>query len=197
MNTSSTYKELTIVILAGGQSTRMGTDKGLLAFNNSNFGAQLILLATNLTSKVIVSVGKHNEELYKKTGVITVLDEVDAKGPMGGIVSVFPNIETDWLLVISVDTPLVTVEMIAELWNSKTGYDSVVYSTDNRIHPLVGLYNTSTKPLWENAFKSNKLKVTALVNQFNLKVIEANSETNENLKNINTPKEYEELITIK
>ena len=197
MSVSITYRNLTIVILAGGQSTRMGIDKGLLAFRNGNFSEQLITLATSLTSNVIVSVGKHNQEVYKNKGAITVLDEVDAKGPMGGIASVISNIETNWFFVISVDTPLVTEEMIAELWNNKTGFDSVVYSTDNRIHPLVGLYNRSTKPLWENAFEFNKLKVTALVNQFKLKVIEANSEIKENLKNINTPKEYEELITIK
>lgn len=194
MSHSSTYKELTIVILAGGQSSRMGTDKGLLALNNSSFGERLISMATNLTSKVIISVGKHNQEEYKNTAAKLVLDDVDEKGPMGGIVSVISKLETNWFLVISVDTPLIAEEMIAELWNNKSGYDAVVFGMGKRIHPLVGLYNRCTKPLWENAFTSNELKVTTLVNQFKLKVIEADRETSVNLKNINTPKEYQELI---
>tara|TARA_R110002050_G_scaffold252628_1_gene390864 strand:+ start:19951 stop:20544 length:594 start_codon:yes stop_codon:yes gene_type:complete len=194
MTASATYHDLTCVILAGGQSSRMGSDKGLLTIENTSFSKQLINLAKTLTPNVMVSVGKHNEEMYQNIGVVTVLDKVADKGPMGGIVSVLPYIKTNWFLVISVDTPLVTSEMITDLWENKTNFDSVVYSTDNRIHPLVGLYHISTKNKWQMALEQNELKVTKMVNSFAINIVYPSPEVAQKLKNINTPKEYQECI---
>jgi len=194
MNHSSTYQGLTMVLLAGGQSTRMGTDKGFLILNHSSFSNQLVQLGNIISNQVFVSVGSHNRELYKELDVVTVLDVKPEKGPMGGIISVLPLIKTKWFMVVSVDTPLVTKEIISELWGNKTGFEAVVFESKNRIHPLVGLYQTNSKAVWQKAFTENKLKVTTLVESLNVNKVAATKKTIEQLKNINTPKEYEELI---
>ena len=194
MTNPGTYKDLTIVILAGGRSTRMGADKGLLEYKKSYFVKEVLDLANSLTPNVIVSVGEHNQGFYATQNIPFILDTVLDKGPVGGIASVLPHIKTNWFFVVSVDTPLVDERTIAELWNNKKGFEAVVFSSDNRIHPLVGLYHLLTKSKWLNAFDNDELKVSKLVEQFNLNKIVPNQEITDRLKNINTPEEYQELI---
>ena len=191
MQDQTLYNEVTFVLLAGGKSTRMGSDKGKLVYNQTSFSDQLITIAKELTSKVLISVGKHNADSY--SDLIAIEDTHSEKGPIGGVVSVIPHIQTNWFFIVSVDTPLISKTLLHELWRNKEGYEAVVYNVSGRIHPLVGLYNTSTRNGWVNAFKLEKLKVTELVRSFNLKMIEASPDVVPLLKNINTPEEYKEL----
>ena len=196
MGYSELYQDLTVVILAGGQSKRMGSDKGFLPFSNSTFSSKVIALGKSISDVVIVSVGDHNHDSYSQENILTIRDEKPETGPMGGVISVLPHIKTSWFLVISVDTPMVNQEMISELWMSKERFEAVVFESGNRIHPLVGLYHISTKGFWSNCYSKNNLKVTDLVNQLRLKTSEANSDVTSRLKNINTPDEYKELIEL-
>ena len=194
MHSNAKYQDASFIILTGGESRRMGTDKGVLEVSNTTFFNQVLKVANQLSNQVFVSVGNHNQEHYQNTEAIVVPDVVSKKGPMGGIVSVLPQITHNWFFVVSVDTPMVTVDMLEELWNNKESYDSVVFSSNHRIHPLIGLYKISTLSDWNDAFIKGKLKITFLVKSFNINVIEASKEVKMRLKNINTPYEYQELI---
>ena len=188
------YNDVTFVLLAGGRSQRMGTDKGMLPLNKTTFSEQLITVAKNLTSRIVVSVGGHNASSYPN--LMAIEDIHSEKGPMGGIISVLPHIKTNWFFLVSVDAPLVSTSVLSELWDNKDGYEAIVFGDNNRFHPLIGLYNINTKNNWEEAFNKGNLKVTSLVKGFNLRVIDARKETISLLKNINTPMEYKELTDL-
>jgi molybdopterin-guanine dinucleotide biosynthesis protein A len=194
MATIPTFKDASFIILTGGQSKRMGMDKGSLAVSETTFFKQVLKMAQTITNHVFVSVGNHNQEYYQNTEAMVISDKVSNKGPMGGIVTVLPQITNNWFFVVSVDTPMVTTEMFLELWKNKDEHDAVVFSSEDRIHPLIGLYNSNTKSGWYDAFLADKLKITSLVKSFNINVIETHREQEKRLKNINTPQEYHELI---
>ena len=191
MNTNLPYTDVTFVLLAGGQSKRMGSDKGLLTLENTTFSHKLLELAKEITPNVIVSVGAHNKDLYPTTR--TVEDTIKNLGPIGGITSVLPFIKTDWFFLVSVDTPLVNKVLLNTLWVNKRGHEAIVFGTDSNIHPLTGLYHMSKIKKWTKALDNRDLKVTRVVKGFNIKIIEASNDINKLLKNINTPKEYKEL----
>ena len=194
MYSKAKYQDASFIILTGGESKRMGTDKGILEVSNTTFFNQVLKVAHQLSNQVFVSVGNHNQNQYQNSDAIVVTDVVSNKGPMGGIISVLPRITLEWFFIVSVDTPMVTEEMLQELWDTKEGYDAVVFSSDNRIHPLVGLYSRKSQTDWNDAFAKGKLKMTSLVKSFNINVIEVNNDVARRLKNINTPHEYQELI---
>ena len=194
MTAVAKYQDVSVIILTGGQSKRMGTDKGRLEVSESTFFNHVLKLAQQISNQIFISVGIHNQEHYQNTNAMVVTDVVSNKGPMGGITSILPHITTHWLFVVSVDTPRVTGNMFRKLWDFKGGYEAVTFSSDNKIHPLIGLYSSNTFTSWNNAFDKDELKITSLVKSFNINVIDADNETAKRLRNINTPQEYKELL---
>ncbi|UTW66544.1 molybdenum cofactor guanylyltransferase [bacterium SCSIO 12643] len=187
-------QDVSIVILAGGKSSRMGEDKGLLNMHGRSFIDQLMHTLKSVSSQIWISVAKHNRVNYKKYASQLVIDEYVDLGPLGGITSVLDHIQTDWFYVISVDAPLVTEEVLKMLWNTKEGYEAVVFETEGKIHPLIALYHKSTKQTWRLALNENRLKITELVYQMKYKTVVANAEQTKQLRNINTPKDYKEVL---
>lgn len=185
---------VSIVILAGGKSSRMGEDKGLLDMHGHPFIYQLMLALKCITTQIRISVAKHNQENYKKYASHLVIDKSEEQGPLGGITSVLAHIQTDWFYVISVDVPLVTSDILKMLWDVREGHDAVVFETDGKIHPLVGLYHKSTAETWKLALEEHRLKITDLVYQMKYKTVVANAEQTGQLQNINTPKDYKEVL---
>ena len=188
------YNDVTAIVLAGGKSTRMGQDKGLMPFQDGSFAEKVISTVNTITSNVLVSVNTSNIEAYQKLGVTTILDKVLEKGPIGGIVSVIPSILTSWFFVASVDSPLFTIELFQALWNEKNGKQAVIFTNQKQSYPLLALYHKSTISQWEDALKHNRLKVTDLVKSFDCKMIELSDNQANSVININTLSEYNALL---
>lgn len=99
MLTNMIQKQLIGVVLAGGQSQRMGADKALLEFQGSTLLHHQVQLLSNLCSHVIVS-GEY-------VGFDCVPDATERCGPLGGIYSAVKQFPTSALLVMPVDMPQV------------------------------------------------------------------------------------------
>lgn len=104
--------DASVFILAGGQSTRMGTDKALLLLDGISLLERAIELARQVTSKVFI-LGPR--EKYGSMGVDTVQDEFAGCGPLAGIHAALGISETDLNLIISVDTPFMTSQFLQYL----------------------------------------------------------------------------------
>mgnify|MGYP000561625285 CR=1 FL=1 len=194
MRLTNTFSDLTIIILAGGKSTRMGRDKGFLNVGVDSFVKRILNVSQQLTSNIFISVNKTNQSNYQSLGVPLVVDEEPENGPIGGIVSSIKRLKTNWFLVLAVDSPLVTAISLNNLWMSKEGYEGVLYRSGHTIHPLVALYHKQTIPRWKNALSQGKLKITTLVETFHLLRIEVSGSNENAIQNINTPEEYSEVI---
>lgn len=194
MSAKEMHTDLTIIILAGGKSSRMGQDKGFLSLGVDSFAKSLVEVAKSITSNVFISVSIANSHRYTEFGVPLVVDEFEEKGPIGGITSVLKKVKTPWFGLVTIDTPFVTNTTFKDFWSNREGREAVMYSFNERIHPLVALYHSSTIEKWQNAMKEGRLKVTALVELFELKTIELPDNRVQELKNINTPQDYQAVI---
>ncbi len=100
-------KNIVGVVLAGGQSSRMGQDKAMLPFKGETLLHHQVQLLRRICSHVVVS-GEY-------PGFDCVPDCVPKYGPISGIYSVAKQIPSAALLVVPVDMPQLTVEHLNRL----------------------------------------------------------------------------------
>ena len=115
---------MTGVILAGGRSSRMGTDKALIEFDGEPLGERVLRMLRAACDPILVASGDGRR--LGSLGVPQVADVVAEAGPLGGIVAGLEAAETDLVAVVAVDMPFASAEvlrLLAERWN---GEDAVV-----------------------------------------------------------------------
>lgn len=100
------------LILAGGKSTRMGTDKGKINYHGMSQVEYLSLLLKPFCDEVYVSLRSDQESEYT---IQSIEDSYQGFGPMSGILSAFKyNPNAAWLTVAT-DLPMITDESIKHL----------------------------------------------------------------------------------
>ena len=179
-------------ILCGGKSSRMGTEKGLVNYNNKAF-IQLVIDAIEPITTNIFLVTDNQE--YTDFNYPLVADIYKNKGPVGGIFSALDRSETENNLILSCDIPKISTNVIKNyLINNISDQKDVIFlSDDKNIYPLIGIYNKSVKPKFSEAISSNRIKLLSLLNELNCQVIKVNPRDFESLKNINTQDELKIL----
>ncbi len=105
-----TEQKYTGIILAGGQSSRMGKEKGLMRWKGKTLIEHAIAILSPLCENIIISA---NNDHFDSFGYPVVGDLFPGCGPMGGIFSVLTKSETLNNLVIPSDTPFVTPDISA------------------------------------------------------------------------------------
>lgn len=137
--------DATAVILAGGQSRRMGQDKSLMSVG----GEPLI-------SRIAGQLAPHFPELlvssndpwkYNFLGLPVVPDEVPGQGPLRGILSCLKAAGQERVLVIACDIPVVDLAFVRELIACSDRADIVMpLSKDGLYEPLFAVYRKTVIP---------------------------------------------------
>jgi molybdopterin-guanine dinucleotide biosynthesis protein A len=104
--------DVTVFVLAGGQSTRMGRDKALLRLGGQTLLERALALAHRIAPRVAV-LGPR--EKYAAAGERIIEDEFPGCGPLAGIHAALGTSETDLNLILSVDMPFVPLEFFTYL----------------------------------------------------------------------------------
>lgn len=112
------------IILAGGRSRRMGTDKALLEIDGETLLARTTRVVATVVPEVLI-VGRTSlpPEL---TGTPAVLDAYGEAGPLGGIATGLAHSGAERVLVVACDLPYLQVEVLRFLVSPAFGYDAVV-----------------------------------------------------------------------
>ena len=99
--------QITGLILAGGRGTRMGTvDKGLQLFRGQTMVQKVLARLTPQVGRVIINANQ-NLERYKELGLPVVPDQIAGyAGPLAGLHAGLSRCETDYLLTVPCDAPL-------------------------------------------------------------------------------------------
>ncbi|HJP91080.1 MAG TPA: molybdenum cofactor guanylyltransferase [Pyrinomonadaceae bacterium] len=121
-------------ILAGGASSRMGTDKSQLRLDNQTFTERIASTLQMLTDSVTV-VGRSTLNLP------SVADIYPQWGAFGGLHAAFAACKREWAIVVACDLPFVTAELFSHLASLRTDHEAVVpIQADERPQPLAALY---------------------------------------------------------
>ncbi len=132
-------EDCTALILAGGDSRRMGQDKASLVLQGKTLLEHVAATMQPLFSKVIVSVRQ------PRAGVELpqVYDEVEASGPLAGLAAGLAQAETPWVFAVACDMPFITPALVQGLAALREQHQAVVPVVDGHLQPLAAFYATS------------------------------------------------------
>lgn len=130
-------RALSGIILAGGASRRMGRDKARLTLGGRTLLQwQADKLRSLGITDILISGGEH----LALPGIRTVPDVLPHRGPLGGLHACLSQARNDRCAVLSVDTPLLPVNALAQLCRSPRE-DGTLLRYGGRPEPLIGVYD--------------------------------------------------------
>ncbi|WP_297096069.1 molybdenum cofactor guanylyltransferase [uncultured Draconibacterium sp.] len=183
--------QITTIILAGGKSKRMGTDKALLELEGKTLLERAINLCKPISTELLIS---SNSDLHAGFNYPVINDEVKNCGPIGGIYSGLKQSNTDWNLVLSVDTAFVDAPFLQFLIENIGDFDAVVPFSEKGGEPLIALYNKSCISKMEELIENGDYRMHNLLKTVNTNWVDAQEYLNKNKRlftNLNRPEDLE------
>ncbi|MDO5424604.1 MAG: molybdenum cofactor guanylyltransferase [Eubacteriales bacterium] len=131
-------RKVSMVILAGGASSRMGREKADLLLDGKTFLETQIAKGRRLGIADILVSGYRGETCSARV----VMDRIPKKGPLGGMEACFREAREEWCLVLGVDVPLVPEEELERLIACalESGERAVILEHGGKEEPLIGVY---------------------------------------------------------
>jgi molybdenum cofactor guanylyltransferase len=190
--------EITALILCGGESKRMGEDKGLINISGKCLVEYVIANVKNLCSEIIIV---SNNPDYAIFGYDVWKDVFPSKCPMNGIYTGLLKSDTKWNLVLSCDAPFASPGLLTGLINNiRDDVQIVTPFINGRYEPLLCLYSKDVMGEMEKMLNAGDFSLVNLIQKMpHLEwdvVKEFRDFTAENLLNINSRGDLEKFIEL-
>ena len=183
--------EITCVILSGGKSSRMGEDKSLLPFSTSKTLIEHQYQRLKPYFKDIYISSKTDKFDFIDKDFLILDENKDIYSPILALDTIFNKFQNEKIFLITVDTPLVTIESISELINESKNYDICIAQTE-KTHNLCGVFSSNISLSIKSMISNNIHKINYLIK--NNKYIILDFPNNIEFMNINNKCEYEDAL---
>lgn len=183
------------VILAGGQSKRMGRCKALLPIRGETM---LLRLMRQLSCFSELLLSANNPDLAQDLPLRYVPDVYENAGPAAGLHAALTAASSDALFCVACDMPNFDPDVIRILLTCFTTDTDAIICRDGtgRLHPLCGIYSKRALPTLEKQLKLGECRMTAVTEALNCIVIDTGSILSDNIFfNMNTPEAYRLTMT--
>ncbi|ANS76173.1 hypothetical protein AWM70_17595 [Paenibacillus yonginensis] len=193
------------VILAGGQSQRMGRNKALLQIGGRTVIGAIIEAMSPVCGQLVVS--SMQPDLYAFTGLPVIPDSYEGAGPLAGIHAALDYSEQRWNLVCSCDHPFASRMLFEQLMDiaeqADETVDAVIPVYEGRGQPLVAAYRKRTFAQLDYCLQQGERRVRDWTDKLNVKPIEVGEwpdsrgfEAGLALFNMNRPEDYAEALRL-
>ena len=135
------------VILAGGASSRMGTDKAFIEFKGKSLINWVIEAIETSVDEIYISLSKNqqNNDNMKLLGGYLVRDKYPYSSPLIGLLSALKQIKTGYVFVTACDMPFIKPELVDYLFKeSNNNQGSIIVKPDGWIEPFLSVYHVPT-----------------------------------------------------
>ena len=188
---------VSVTILAGGQSRRMGTDKSFIQLN----GKPLIQYVFDCVKSLDlpVTIIANVKERYLPFGVPVYADVLPGKGSLGGIYTALHYSPTQYVLCVACDMPFLQPELLAHLIDLREGYCAVVPLVNGDKQALHAVYSRDCLPTIERQLERDDLKIQNLFRRMRTRVvtqstIAAFDPSFRSFINLNTPNDVSQIL---
>ena len=178
------------IILAGGNSSRMGKDKGLLFLNGKPMVAHIINTLQQITDDILIV---SNNIEYNNFGVKVYPDLIKDAGPLAGIYSGLSHAKFDKNIVVSCDVPFISVELLNYLIENSKNFDVTIPVKNDKAQRVIGIYDKNCIPTFKNELENNQRRIKFAIQKLNSNLINADQFKERVFTNINTPNELKEI----
>lgn len=187
--------KLSAIVLAGGQSKRMGTNKAFVEFQGITLIEKVIDSLKKIPSIDEIIIAANKDFPQKIENVSYVYDEISHLGPLSGILAGLKHSSHEYSFVVACDMPFVESKFISEIIQKINNHDVVVTVSDKGLEPLFGIYSKNCIDAIEKALSEDKRKIIDFypyVNVLTVPAEELGKEGADNfLTNINTKEELQ------
>ncbi len=135
------------IVLCGGKSSRMGSDKGLLKLEAKTWAQTAFDKLSELELPIVLSVNENQRKdyttVFNSNELICDDPSLSIHGPLAGVLSVHLQHPSEDLLVLACDMPLMETALLKELllhYRKDPAKDAFVYVNDGEPEPLCGIY---------------------------------------------------------
>jgi len=200
------YRQVAGFILAGGASSRMGRDKGLLDFG----GVPLILHTARLIEPLVAEVAVVGSlDRYTNLGLHVIADDVQIQsgpdqsgyGPLAGIATALAATRSPWNLVLACDMPYLSAEWLNWLLSRamRSRGEAVIPRSERGIEPLAAIYRRECGAKVAAALARGVRKVSDAIDELRVDYIYPSDWRKLDpgglvLRNMNAPRDYEDAL---
>ena len=184
------------IVLAGGQSRRMGTPKALLDWHGSTLVRRITGILLRIADPVVV-VHADGQELPKLVGVERVTDRAPDRGPLEGIAAGLRAVadRRPAVFVSGTDLPLLHPDLVLALASRRGDHDVAVPVADGHVHHLCAVYASDLLPAVEQQLAGDRLRVGQLLDGIDVLRLDATALPHpESLRNLNTDEDYRRAL---
>ena len=186
-DTDMTFSAL---LLAGGESRRMGNDKATLLFRDEALWRRQLRILRDLgPERVFVSARTESAWLPENTELL--LDDPPSRGPLSGLAKALTTMRTSHLVVLAVDMPFVTREQLQFVCGQATEGCGVVPVVRERAEPLAAVYPAEAAPEFVAALAGVDFSLQPLVRKLaaagTIRMVSVAPEEERLYQSLNTP----------
>lgn len=186
---------VTGVLLAGGQSRRMGFPKGLIKFKGLTLAERALELLAATCDEIFLSA---SHSLYEFLNASTITDEIQNAGPLGGIYSAMKAAAFPQILVLPVDLPFIEEVHLLHILELAVNEKIPVIPrhANGKTEPLCGVYPTAMSEQAKRLLLNGQYKATGLLEVIGFKPLPVNQFPRYHdylFFNINSPEDLEKL----
>ena len=184
----SVRNDTSAVLLAGGESRRMGTDKATFPFRGKPlWQIQLETLRRLRPAEIFLSA--RMDPSWRPRDVQFIADVPPSRGPLSGIAASLVNIRTAHLLVLAIDMPFMTENYLRSICNAMEPGRGVIPKINNRADPLAAVYPREAEIDFRTALAGADFSLQKLVRQLvrsgKLREISVTKEERRLFRNVN------------
>ncbi|MBE6017427.1 MAG: molybdenum cofactor guanylyltransferase [Lachnospiraceae bacterium] len=202
----------TLVILAGGKSSRMGQDKVLLETHGRTFIEHIFLNALEFFERIIISTDSPDHaDIIKRLPAFagrepeTVADIYKEAGPIGGLRSVFETCDVSRFAIIPVDVPFADMRVLEALYDRCSKKAAFLKIKEKMPEPLIAAYDRSSYEKIRAAQEAGLNKIRRVFAEEDLDIVTDGGlkaqipflkdlDFEKAFRNCNTPEEYKDIL---
>ena len=161
---------ITGIILAGGKSSRFGSNKALAKFNGTPLIERVTGVLGRIFKNLMIITNSPLEYSYLKIPLYQ--DLVKGLGPVGGIYTGLDALDEGWAFFCACDMPFINEGLVRYLAGAKDGFDAVVPRVDWKIEPLHALYSKNCLPAMKELINKKEYQTIKAFEDINVRYVE-------------------------
>ena len=189
---SEAKTNMTAIILAGGNSIRMGQNKAFVPIDGVPIIRRIHTLLTELFDEVIIITNQN--DLFKNLDSRIYADLLPDKGALGGLYTGVFFSSFDYSFCVACDMPFIKRSLVQFLIRNTDNADAVVPRTSDGLQPLHAIYSKRCLDAMRRVIDQGKYKIIDFYNLVKVKILEESDflyldPLKESFMNVNTPEE--------